>query len=177
MALGGHGLLLNRRLWTGVAVVLLAAPLSLMRRITALKYSASFALTCVLLITIMVFLFAVDPPGAPALNPCSGSDECRTTPVLATDAQSTLRALPIFIFSYTCHQNIVSISNELATPTSSRMLRVIVAAIGMTLAVYVVLSYAGYSTFGEPQPLVSHRLLTAWATVCAPLSLPAESAC
>jgi len=91
---------------------------------------------------------------APSLDPCKGIDDCRTDPKLVTDASSVLRALPIFIFSYTCHQNIVSISNELDNPTSVRVLKVIASAIGLTVSVYIVLAYAGYSTFGAQVPLL-----------------------
>ena len=58
-------------------------------------------------------------------------------------------ALPIFVFSYTCHQNIISSTNELSRPTSLRAATGIVCAVGFSLMVYIVLATAGYLTFGD----------------------------
>jgi hypothetical protein len=60
-----------------------------------------------------------------------------------------MRALPIFVFSFTCHQNIVSISNELARPTPRRVLTQAAGAVGAAATVYLVLAHAGYYTFGD----------------------------
>lgn len=60
-----------------------------------------------------------------------------------------MRALPIFVFSFTCHQNIISISNELARPTPRRVMTLVAAAVGAAAAVYLAIAHAGYFTFGD----------------------------
>ena len=86
----------------------------------ALRHVSLVALTCVLCITVMIILFAFDLGGN--LDPCpeegAASISCPPGPVtLVTTPLATLKALPLFVFSYTCHQNIFSITNELHNPT------------------------------------------------------------
>ena len=161
-AFGGGGLLLERRLWTLVAVCF-AGVLAFFKRISALRYTALAALACVLAITMMVVLFALNDAGvidAPALDPCgqpangtaaNGTDphDCEGPTAWATDGMATLRALPIFVFAYTCHQNVISTTNEMAQPTRGRIARMTTTAVGTALAVYIALACSGYATFGS----------------------------
>eukprot|EP00326_Haptolina_ericina_P044548 CAMPEP_0181244106 /NCGR_PEP_ID=MMETSP1096-20121128/42664_1 /TAXON_ID=156174 ORGANISM="Chrysochromulina ericina, Strain CCMP281" /NCGR_SAMPLE_ID=MMETSP1096 /ASSEMBLY_ACC=CAM_ASM_000453 /LENGTH=68 /DNA_ID=CAMNT_0023340595 /DNA_START=8 /DNA_END=210 /DNA_ORIENTATION=+ len=68
----------------------------------------------------MIILFAFHP-FYPFLDACPGPDEddptCKGPTMLFTNAEKTLRALPLFVFSYTCHQNMINITNELADPS------------------------------------------------------------
>lgn len=160
-AMAGFGatasLLLSRRTWT-LAALAVAGPLAFCRRISALKHTSSAALACVLAITVMVVLFAI-PTGVPVLSPCGEGvprGECRGGRSAFGAAAPTARALPIFVFSFTCHQNIVSISNELARPTSRRVLWLILAATGLAATAYLAIAHAGYATFGEG---VAHDIL------------------
>ena len=165
VALGGSGFLLQRRFWT-LAALAIAAPLAYMRRITALRHVSLVALTCVMLITLMVVTFAFKPSAAFDPCPVGGgvAESCPPGPtVLLTDASTTLRALPLFVFSYTCHQNIFSITNELASPTRTRNAMVAVTAVGTALCVYIVLGGSGYATFGSKVgPCRHHRQMPAW---------------
>jgi len=60
-----------------------------------------------------------------------------------------VRALPIFVFSYTCHQNIISSTNELHNPTPARAAAGMISAVSISLLTYIVLATAGYLTFGD----------------------------
>ncbi len=66
------------------------------------------ALSCVLLITVMIVTFALDkayPSLLPNFDACAEKgDECTGPIVLVTPPMTILRALPLFVFSYTCHQ-------------------------------------------------------------------------
>ena len=102
----------------------------------------------------MVVLFALNDAGvidAPALDPCgqpanataaNGTDphDCEGPTAWATDGMATLRALPIFVFAYTCHQNVISTTNEMAQPTRGRIARMTTTAVGTALAVYIALA-------------------------------------
>ncbi|RKO95983.1 hypothetical protein CAUPRSCDRAFT_8646, partial [Caulochytrium protostelioides] len=72
-----------------------------------------------------------------------------------------LHALPIFVFAFTCHQNLFEVYNELLatiTPTqldqhesqtsASHVHRVINIAIVFSIVLYALVGYAGYVTFG-----------------------------
>jgi len=60
-----------------------------------------------------------------------------------------MKNLAIFVFSFTCHQNVFSISNELKMPSKRRIDTVIAAAIGSALILYMVVAIEGYRTFGN----------------------------
>lgn len=184
-AFGASGLMLNRRLWTFVATVVVA-PLTYCERVDALKYTSGVALGCVLFVVLLVFLFSIRaapmfescnpsppnlPPYLPPLPPLSppkppsmpplppSAPPCRLPTVASAPLLDLLHAVPIFVFSYTCHQNIISISNELRSPTSQRVLGVIASSILFALAIYVLISYSGYVTFG---PVVASDILATY---------------
>jgi len=151
-AFGGGGVWLERRLWTCIAVGL-AGSLAFIKQITALRHTALAALACVLGITVMVVLFALNKGGAidvPALDPCGvdAATSCDGQTAAWTDAGTTLRALPLFVFAYTCHQNIIATTNEMARPTRRRVAAMVSASVGVALSVYIALAGGGYSTFG-----------------------------
>ena len=184
-AFGASGAVLDRHLWTFVATVIVA-PLTYCERVDALKYTSGVALGCVLFVVVLVFLFAIRaapmfescnpsppnlPPYLPPLPPLSppkppsmpplppSSPPCRLPTVISAPILDLLHAVPIFVFSYTCHQNIISISNELRAPTAPRVLGVITTSILFALAIYVLISFAGYVTFG---PVVKSDILATY---------------
>lgn len=132
---GASGALLDRRLWSGLAAVVVS-PLVFLRRVDALRHTSLAALLCVLVITLLVLAFSSRPPLSAALDPCQGrnASECRGPVVAITDGLAVLHALPIFTFAFTCHQNVISISNELAQPTQARVGAVILGAETLALA-------------------------------------------
>jgi len=169
---GATGIFLDRKLWTLVALAC-AAPLAYAKKITALRYVSYVALTCVMGITVVIILFAIEP--TPAFDPCADKVDvaeialveeeaggpCRGPVELFTPPMSVLRALPLFVFSYTCHQNIFSITNELANPSPSRNASVAAIAVSIALGVYILLGSSGYMTFGS---LVAKDILTSYPT-------------
>ena len=170
-AFGATGIWLDRRLWT-IAALAVAGPLAYMKQITALQHASKVALSCVLLITVMIVVFAIEkafPDLMPDFDACAEKeDECAGPIVLVQSPMTILRALPVFVFSYTCHQNIFSITNELANPTRERNASVAFIAVSMALIIYILLGSSGYYTFGSfvskdilvsyPQANISDRL-------------------
>lgn len=113
VALGLGGALLERRLWVGASLAI-AAPLAYRGRISALRHISLAAVGFVLLIVIMALLYALQP-FYPFSQPCEVEaelSECRGSTQLLTSTGQTLRALPLFVFPFTCHQNMISITNE-----------------------------------------------------------------
>jgi len=123
-------------------------------RVRSLPAAAQVALTCVMGITVMIVCFALGSAGvlpSDDFDACAeaAEGECSGDIVLVTSPMQILRALPLFVFSYTCHQNIFSITNELAAPTRSRNASVAAIAVGVALCVYILLGSSGYYTFGS----------------------------
>ena len=83
---------------------------------------------------------------------CSGeqsldaTEDCRGSTSLFTEPMLSLTGLPIFIFSFTCHQNSVTVTNELQRATPLRSIVCVVLAILMGLGLYLFVGFCGYST-------------------------------
>ncbi|KAF9581945.1 hypothetical protein BGW38_000860 [Lunasporangiospora selenospora] len=60
-----------------------------------------------------------------------------------------LTTLPIFVFAFTCHQNIFSVYNELTDNGQSMLNRIISTSIGSAAVVYHIIGVLGYLTFGN----------------------------
>ena len=124
---------------------MLVSPLAYLKQIDALRHTSLLALLSVLFVTVLVLLFALRP-GA-GFDPCAGprrppAAPCRGAVPLATSMGATLGALPTFVFSFTCHQNIISVTNELRAPTPRRGLIVIGTAVGLAFVQYAALGTA-----------------------------------
>jgi hypothetical protein len=63
---------------------------------------------------------------------------CRGDTAFVTNFDSTVKNLAIFVFSFTCHQNVFSIVNELKNPTQTRVDITIAIAIGGALLLYFI---------------------------------------
>ena len=89
-------ILVDRRFWITVFMAIAILPLSFLRKLDSLKYTSVIALFSVVYIcAIVVYYFFVPPTNAPE-------------PVLELVSFSTLffRRLPVFVFAFTCHQNV-----------------------------------------------------------------------
>ena len=139
-------LLLSRRVWVvGAAAAVL--PLSFHRTLDALKRASALALVFVACLVAVVLSFATG-----TLDPCGGrdADECRGSVEATTDAHSTLASLPVFVFAFTCHQNVFPVVNEMGPPDKLRKAdAAVVVAVTTSLVVFGLVSLGGYSTFGS----------------------------
>ena len=59
------------------------------------------------------------------------------------------QVFPIFVFGFTCQQNIFSIVNEIENPTIGRVNKVIVGSIGTAVVTYLAVAACGYATYGS----------------------------
>jgi amino acid permease len=62
---------------------------------------------------------------------------------------SSPRLAPLFVFSFTCHQNIFSIHNELPDNSLPRVKSVIKSCISIAVCVYLTVASIGYMSFGN----------------------------
>lgn len=147
---------------------LVVAPLTFFRRLDALSYTSTFAVAVVVGVSIMVVLFAL----VPALGACredfpqsmadadpsgeegsagsaAGADCHGETAVLPYSAHATLASLTLFIFGFTCHQNIFTICNEIRDNTERRVNAVIGISVALCYALCMAVGLAGYATYGD----------------------------
>ncbi|CAM9509908.1 unnamed protein product [Chrysoparadoxa australica] len=139
--------LLSRHMWISIAM-LLVVPLAAQRTLGALKYTATLALTFVAFIMGMVIYFSFLPP----FEACPQANETCTKGTKGVysvgSPVETLQVLSIFVFSFTCHQNIFTICNELNDPTRQRVDHVIIASMLVAISAFLTIAWASYVTFG-----------------------------
>ena len=110
-------------------------PLALKRKLDNLRLVSAASLVCCGGIALLV------------VSEMFASDRDAETSYVVADFR-TLKNLPIFVFGFTCHQNIFAVNNELRDPTRRRLDMVVVGAVALALAFYLVIANAGYATFG-----------------------------
>ncbi|KAJ1919122.1 hypothetical protein H4219_002171 [Mycoemilia scoparia] len=129
----------NRDFWTTVAILVLA-PLAFQRRLDALKYTSVISLSSVVLLLVLVAKFYFSPDRKPI-----DFDKI----VIFRWSSDFFTKLPIFVFGFTCHQNIFSVHNELRDNSTFMINWVIVISISVACAVYQWVAILGYLSFGE----------------------------
>jgi amino acid permease len=137
-------MVLSRQFWV-VGAVFAVMPFSFFRQLDDLKKTSALALIFVFFLVFGIVIYAHDIADA-----CPNDlENCRGEVVEFTDFPTTLSKLPIFIFAFTCHQNIFPIVNELHDRTQERLHSIIFASIGFSLVLFYVVAIEGYKTFGS----------------------------
>lgn len=153
-------ILMRRNLWITLFMALLVVPLSYLKKLDSLRYTSVVALFLVVyLICLVVFhYFANDI----ALDPGSVKNIDYWGPI---SVRSTLSSFPIFVFAYTCHQNMFAIINELKprmgqgeSGSKTRQSNLIIRnSIATACCSYLVVGVIGYLSFGT---LVNGNIIT-----------------
>jgi len=132
---------MDRRFWISIFVAVLIFPVVWLKRMSALAATSFLAIICFVYITIIVILFASN-----AMH-LEGRGVAVVVDPFPTD-WSFLKVIPIFVFAFTCQQNAYSITNELKNNTQNRLNAVIAGTVGLCTALYALVAYCGYATFG-----------------------------
>ncbi|KAG0222803.1 hypothetical protein BGX31_008851 [Mortierella sp. GBA43] len=148
VAVGGNGdgdmdpalwFLIDRRFWITMFMGIIA-PLSFLRKLDSLKSTSALALGAVVYLVFIVVYYYSNPQ-----QPLPPAEDIR----LVNFSPQFLTTLPIFVFAFTCHQNIFSVYNELSDNGQSMLNRIITTSIGSAAGVYHVIGILGYLTFGS----------------------------
>mmetsp|Transcript_4194 Transcript_4194/g.4143 ORF Transcript_4194/g.4143 Transcript_4194/m.4143 type:complete len:474 (+) Transcript_4194:1790-3211(+) len=138
--------LMARNLWITIFMVCIVIPFSYLKKLDSLKYTSIVALfSVVYLICLVISHFVVrDIP----------VESIKVDWVGPVSVKSTLASFPIFVFAYTCHQNMFAIINELKPNekegSQTRQSNVIIRnAISTACISYLIVGVAGYLTFGK----------------------------
>ncbi|KAH3765596.1 transmembrane amino acid transporter protein [Pelomyxa schiedti] len=137
------------RFWQPVVWAFAMAPLSFLKKIDSLKYASVGALISVLylvaLTTTIFFMKSVE--GDPI--------------ELFTLSIKAVAVIPIFVFAYTCHQNLFTIFSELGYDRYRRVNIAILTSITFAGAMYITIGSMGYSTIG---PGVKSNVINSYPT-------------
>ncbi|KAG0333917.1 hypothetical protein BG004_000637 [Podila humilis] len=129
----------DRRFWISIFMGIIG-PLAFLKRLDSLKATSALALGAVVYLVFIVVYYFSDPDLK--LPP---PEEIRYVRI-KSDFFTTL---PIFVFAFTCHQNIFSVYNELTDNGQSMLNRIISTSIGSAVVIYHIIGVLGYLTFGN----------------------------
>jgi amino acid permease len=138
-----QAVLVERRFWIALFMVVFVIPLSFLQKMDHLKFTSFLSLGFVVYMVVgkhtstnnaLLMLLSYCEMGVDgtvvllydtvdSLDPCSGHDDgdaCVGPTENAIAGVGTLRVLPIFVFGYSCHANLFNINNELKDNTAAR---------------------------------------------------------
>lgn len=138
--------------------LLSVSPFNFFRTLDSLKYTSGFALLAVgkyialffftlffkaYLFCIVVGFAFIWPTGMPEKGWIKWDDVFWWN----SDLSVTLHVMPIFVFAFTCHQNLFSIHNELSVQSKTK--KAVDISVFSSLFIYQVVGILGYLTFGS----------------------------
>mmetsp|Transcript_44491 Transcript_44491/g.81250 ORF Transcript_44491/g.81250 Transcript_44491/m.81250 type:complete len:512 (+) Transcript_44491:45-1580(+) len=137
----GHDLLVSGQLreWCILVTSVLAFPLALPRKLSALRYVSVVALVGIFFTIGTVVVKCYHSGGqknigaVPAVRPRFKAVETFT----------------LLLFAYNCHMNVVPVAAEMMNPTDRRIIKVNLRVIAVELISYVLISVCGYLTFAD----------------------------
>lgn len=143
----------SRLVWVVVGFVIVT-PLSYLKNLSALKYTSFLSICFVVFLMVLVVLFSADIGG---LDPCATDDDggdgnddlCVGKKANFILNMDSMKVLSIFVFGFTCHQNMFTIVNELDAVSKPRLNQVVLASVGTALCIYMVVATSGYNTYGD----------------------------
>ena len=156
-----NGVLVNRYFWM-VAFLGLIIPISLSRSVDDFWWFSGTALACALYLAVLIIVESLlgspDPSSAAAVH---AGRPAITWFILEW---KTFDCIPIFIFAFTCHQNIFSIYKDLdasylnGDPLDTVTLNHIYAVIDLSVigvgTVYLIVGWLGFLFFGESTTII-----------------------
>lgn len=136
--------LASKTVWITICTTIIT-PIAFLRKLDSLRYTSAFALLGVVYLLVLVVVFFVFPPASGMPYP---PVEWKDIVWIKIDSHFFAN-LPIFVFAFTCHQNIFSVYNELVDNRPVYIERVIMYSIFIAVTVYQVIGIVGYLTFGN----------------------------
>ncbi|KAF0683389.1 Aste57867_24513 [Aphanomyces stellatus] len=136
----------SRNALIGTLCICFVLPLSLFRSLSSLRFSSLFSLLCIFFLTstVVVKYFQFVHLGyAPSF-----AYQWAHLPLFTLDMRRILKALPLVIFAFTCHPNVLPIYLQLQRRSSVRMYKVARRSLGLATTLYVVLGTSVFLTFG-----------------------------
>eukprot|EP00743_Colponemidia_sp_Colp-15_P010303 GILK01011330.1.p1 GENE.GILK01011330.1~~GILK01011330.1.p1 ORF type:complete len:542 (-),score=85.12 GILK01011330.1:234-1802(-) len=139
-ALFGESFWTDRYLVTVITVMAFAFPLSLKRDINAFRYTSLLGFFCLVYLALIIsieYFEGVDT-----------ADAADSEIVLVDFSWSRLfETIPLIVFAYSCHPNVLPIFAELNHPTTRRMTKVLDRSLIGSFVIYFVVAVFGFLTF------------------------------
>ncbi|KAG4097128.1 hypothetical protein H8356DRAFT_993941 [Neocallimastix lanati (nom. inval.)] len=156
-----NSIFLSRELWITIGVLIII-PLAFMRKLDSMRHTSFISLLAIVYLLIIVVYYYFIPfetnniqqKRQQQLNKKSNSELNPSYPgnpkiekfIFSMDF---FKNLPIFVFAFTCHQNILSVYNEMRDNRQKNVNKVITTSISFGAILYWIVGICGYLTFGD----------------------------
>ncbi|PWN48017.1 hypothetical protein IE53DRAFT_217825 [Violaceomyces palustris] len=134
-------ILLDRSFWILVLMTMLI-PLCFLRKLDSLRHTSYLSLLAVFYLVIIVVHYSFSEEARGSLPP---SGEIHWI----TFSYHTISIFPVFVFAFTCAQNMLPVYNELYRNDEERVNTAIFSSIGTGGVVYQIVGVLGYLAFGS----------------------------
>lgn len=151
---------MDRKFWISAFMACIVAPLSFLKKLTSLRYTSIMALFSVAYLIFLVVSSYLEI--AAGVEKAHDVDVAKFHPFPAKHIdwygplswKQTLSSFPMFVFAYTCHQNMFAIINELQPDekdgSQTRQSNLIIRnSILTALGSYLIVAVFGYLTYGD----------------------------
>ena len=119
-------------------VVLLLFPICLMREISDTKIVNLLGLACLFYVSLLPIIF-------------SDISNFDTSILFPKGPWSAISAFPVFVFAFSCQQNLLSVVTEMPSPDMRKLNMVTLGAIGTGIIFYLPVTILPVLTFGRPE--------------------------
>lgn len=130
-----------------IVTLFIAAPLSFLRKLTALRYTSTLALVSVFYLAILIQFHYLKPSSE--IDELKGDVSTWFPHDPENNLPSPLRTLPIFIFAYTCHHNMFTVISEQKNVSFNTLRLLSIIALTLACSLYIIVGMGGYATFGS----------------------------
>lgn len=134
-------LFLDRSFWI-LALITLLIPLCFLRRLDSLRHTSYLSLLAVFYLVVIVLHYSFSSEAKASLPP-KGDVE------MIAISYHTVSIFPVFVFAFTCAQNMLPVYNELFHNVEGRVNTAIGSSIGTGGVVYLIVGVLGYLSFGS----------------------------
>lgn len=140
-----------RELW--ITIVFFAiTPVCFYHNMDSLRFTSFAAVCFVIFLTVLIVYYSVHPickEDNSSIHPTEVTNSCYGEISLFELNTGTFKNLSIFVFAFTCQQNMFSVLNEMKSLTVPKVNIVIVCAIGISMCLYLIVSLFGYHAYGN----------------------------
>ena len=122
-----------------LTATLCISPVCLMRKMDSLKYTSFAGMAAVLYLVILTVWNYFQTSTATFTNMV----------IFAKPSLNCFKAFGVFVFAFTCHQNILPIQNEARKNSPTAMAQIISFSVGFSTFLYIIEAVFGYATYGS----------------------------
>jgi amino acid permease len=127
--------------------LIVAVPLSVPKRLSALRYCSVVA-SVSLVYTAALIIMRTTEYAPWVLNPAEYGEGISKYPVYIF-SWKIFQAIGNFIFVYNCHLNVVPVASELSRPTPERIRKIANTSVTIQIIFYLFIAMCGYISFGD----------------------------